>query len=191
MSIGRTTSIGVLIAASLFVALAILLDGQVSRTVNSVGGLLWLVAAVFLIRGLRGHDRFLPLLTLSTLLTLVLTFVTSPSDYLSASIGFAVAGAAIAFVARSHGTDWAATIPALWLPIHLVVALIRVAERTIRDIPATVRTDPPPTSAFVPFVMVVAAFAGGAVVREVRRQKVSGDSSHADAQSQTSYQANR
>jgi hypothetical protein len=157
-----------LIAAALLVGGAIAADGQAARTINGIAGLLWIAAGAAVVWSLRGDEGFLPRLLVSGGLTLTLVLITRPSDYLSAAIGFTVAGAVIAATAPGRERSWAVTVPALWLPVHLAVALARVADRALRDLPAHVRTEPPPTSALVPLVMVIAAWLGGAVFSLVR-----------------------
>jgi hypothetical protein len=157
--------IALLILASLVVAIAIIADGQVARTVNGIGGLVWITSVVFLIRQLRTDSRFTALLAISATFALVLVLLMKPSDYLSAAVGFAIAGSVMGYVAKSHPLNWSATVPAFWLPIHLLVAISKVVVRAIRDQPGSVRTEPPPTSALVPFVMVFAALLGGFAIQ--------------------------
>lgn len=165
--------ITILIAASLIVAVAIIASGQVARAINGVGGVLWIASTVLLIRHLRGTQQFARLLTIASSITLVLVLVTKPSHYLSAIIGFSIGGAVVAYAARSQELAWSAMVPALWLPVHLGVAVVRAIERSVRDLPTTVRTEPPPTAAFVPFAMVLAALLGGFAVQMWRQRHVS------------------
>lgn len=164
--------------ASLLVALAILIGDPLGRAINGIAGLLWIASAVVTMRRIRSDPRWVPLLLLAASVTTVLVVATRPSHYLSAAIGFAVAGAIVAAAARPPELAWAATVPALWLPLHLGVAVIRALDRTIRDLPASVRTEPPPTSALVPFVMVIAALLGGIAIQSWRGREITGRSLH-------------
>ena len=101
--------------------------------------------------------------------TLVLVQFVKPSDLLSAAIGFGVAGLLIGLIARRRELLWAAIVPALWLPVHLSIAITSAMLETADDQAAAIRTDPPPTEAFVPLMMVVAAVAGGFVALGLRR----------------------
>jgi hypothetical protein len=170
--------IALLTIASLIVAVAIVADGQVARTINGIGGLIWIGAALVLVRYVRSNASFGPLLTLAAFATLILVLFTHPSDYVSAALSFVIAGAVVGFAANAQSIVWSATVPALWLPIHLVVAIVKVLERAIRDRPASVRTEPPPTSALVPFVMVIAALLGGIAIQKWKARESPNRSVH-------------
>jgi hypothetical protein len=57
------------------------------------------------------------------------------------------------------------------LPEHLGVALVKAIVREIRNQPANVRTDPPPTAALVPLAMIVAAWGAAMLVERYRSRK--------------------
>jgi hypothetical protein len=90
---------------------------------------------------------------------------------LSAIVGFTLAGAVVASSIRPHSVSWAQVVPAIWLPVHLGVAVAKAIDRAVRDLPNHVRTDPPPTSAFVPMAMVLAAWLGAVVAAELRARR--------------------
>jgi hypothetical protein len=155
----------VLIAAGVLVGVAIALDGPVSKAVNGIAGVLWILAAVLLVRNSRQTAGSTRLFAATVVVGLVLVLAVRPSDLAWAAVGFAAGGAAVAVVATSARERAALLLPALWLPLHLLVAVIKAAIRAIRDQPASVRTDPPPTAALVPLAMIVAAYVGGWLVQ--------------------------
>ena len=169
ISSSRLAGIILLLLAALVVAVAILTSGPVSRGVNGVGGIMWITSLVLLWRALGAGRRPFFLLGAAATFTLVLVQFVKPSDLLSAAIGFGVAGLLIGLIARRGELLWAAMVPALWLPAHLSIAISSAILETADDQAAAIRTDPPPTEAFVPLMMVVAAVAGGFVALGVRR----------------------
>jgi hypothetical protein len=170
-SIDERWGFPILVAASGIVALAIIADGQVARTVNGIGGILWLIAAFVLVKARRSAPQFLPKLLPCGALTLTLVLISKPSDYLAAIIGFGVAGAVVAASIRLNPVEWAQIVPAIWLPVHLGVAVGKAIYRAVRDLPNHVRTEPPPTSAFVPMAMVLAAWLGALAVTQYRARR--------------------
>jgi hypothetical protein len=153
-----------LLAAGVIVGAAIALDGSVSRGLNGIAGILWIAAAGSLLREASKRREFRGLLTTTVLYCLALVVAIRPSDFLWAAVGFTAAGAAIALRSSGAPERAALLLPALWLPIHLLVAIGKAVYRSLADQPANVRTDPPPTAALVPLVMIVAAYAGGWLV---------------------------
>jgi hypothetical protein len=150
-----------LVVAGVVVAGAILVGGQPARLLNGVGGALWVAAAVWMVASLRGERRWLPILAAALAAAAVMALIVRPGTYLEALVGFLVAGGAVALIARPLGVHWALLAPALYFPLHIAVAVVRVvASGGARS----VRTDPPPTEAFVPLAMIAAAALGGAVV---------------------------
>jgi hypothetical protein len=94
-----------------------------------------------------------------------------PTDLLWAAIGFTIGGALVSLAVAGRRLEWAGFFAAIWLPTHLLVAVARVIERSIRGLPANVRTDPPPTAAFVPFAMVICALLGARLVVLIRAKQ--------------------
>jgi len=154
----------ILIAAAVVVGIAIVLDGAAARGINGIAGLMWFLAAGLLIRFTIKQSGGWTTFGLTIVISFVLVLLVKPSDLMWAAIGFTIGGALVALVARSEREKAALLLPAIWLPTHLLVAIGRVAERAIRDQPARVRTDPPPTAALVPLAMVIAALVGGLIV---------------------------
>lgn len=167
----RYAGIVLLVIAALVVAVAILTSGAISRGVNGAGGILWLISLILIWRDLGRGDRPLMMLAGVLAITVVLVLVVKPSDVVTAALGFGCAGLLAGLAARRQEVMWAAMIPALWLPVHLSIAISRAVLDAASERAATVRTDPPPTEAFVPFMMVVAAVAGGLAVAAMRRSR--------------------
>lgn len=160
-----------LLVAGVVVGAAIALDGPVSRGLNGIAGILWIVAAVTLLVEAKLRDEFRRLVGLSIVVCLVLVLAVRPSDLLWATLGFTVGGAIIALSVKTRPERAALLLPALWLPMHLFVAVVKAVVRAIGDEPARVRTDPPPTAALVPLAMIVAAYVGGWVVRWLQAER--------------------
>lgn len=160
-----------LVAASLIVGLAIATSGQLSKTINGVGGILWIASAVALGLRLKSSPRWIRYALLAFALTLALVLLVKPTDLLWAAVGFTMGGAVLGLAVPDRRIEWAGFLAAIWLPAHLLVAIVRVIERSIRDLPANVRTDPPPTAAFVPFAMVVCALIGSQLVRAIQAKR--------------------
>ena len=162
----RLGAIGLLVAG-LVVALAIVTDGAVSRGINGIGALCWMASLVALLLGVRDGTRWGTRLGLAALVTLVLSYGVEPTNIAKAVPGFAIGGAAIALVSR-RPVLWALMVPALWLPIHLLTAVVPAIIRAANGGEASVRTDPPPTAAVVPLLMIVSAGAAGWLVGTIR-----------------------
>jgi hypothetical protein len=169
--VGQLPVIG-LVSASLFVAVAILIGGNAAKAINGIGGLLWIGSAIALVRSLTGERRFVIMLGTVSFETLILVLLLKPSNLAWSVLGFALGGAAIALLTSNRPYDWALLLPALWLPVHLLVAISRAIVRAIGDGDAAVRSDPPPTAALVPFAMVVSALAGAWIIGWWRRRNL-------------------
>jgi hypothetical protein len=168
---GDLTFLCGLILAGLLVAVAIVADGAVAKTFNGLGGIVWIGSAVRLLLHLRREERFLPHLLMTILIGLILVLLAKPDDFVAAAIGFGCGGAVIALVTGGRAVRWALLLAAMWLPLHLTVAVIRVVERAVRDLPASIRRDPPPTAAFVPLSMILAAWLGAVIVEAIRERR--------------------
>ena len=165
----RVGGIG-LVLAGLVVALAIATDGALSRGINGVGAMIWMLSLAALLRGGRDGSRWRIMLSLAALVTLVLSFGVEPTNIATAVPGFAIGGAAIAFVSR-RPVAWALMVPALWLPVHLLTAVVPAIVRSVTGGEASVRTDPPPTAAVVPLLMIVSAGVAGWLVGRWRERR--------------------
>jgi hypothetical protein len=159
------TGIALLLVAGVVVAIAIATEGALSRAVNGIAGVLWILSAWFLVNALRSDLKFWPRLAQVTAICLVLVLVVRPGDLALALSGFSAAGAIVAATTGTRGFTWAVLLPALWLPVHLGTAVAKAAYRAIADQPAALRSDPPPTAAIVPFSMIVGAMIGAWLVR--------------------------
>lgn len=161
------TGTALLLAASLIVGIAIASPDPLSRVINGISGVLWIAAATLVVRALRNDAAFWRRLALVVALGMVLVLLVRPSDLLLAMLGFGAAGALIAALLGERGLAWATVLPALWLPEHLLTAVARALYRSARDLPASVRSEPPPTAALVPFAMVVSAIGAAWLVRRL------------------------
>lgn len=157
-----------LVAAAVIVGIAIAIGGDTRRLVNGVGGVLWLVAAFLIVtRAVAAGVRW-PQIGQVAFVLVILTYLIRPTDPLWALIGFGWGGVAVGFNGRALGSRMGALLGALWLPTHLTIAVMRAVVRNIRDEPVALRSDPPPTAALVPLVMVLAAWVFASLAAEWR-----------------------
>lgn len=155
--------------AAVLVGVAIVWDGSGARLVNGVGGIVWLACGAAQVRALTYEPRRWLMGSSVLAATIILAVVVRPSDGGIAILGFGAAGAGIAFLATRSTVAWAVLVPALWLPVHLAVAITKSVVREISGGAATIRTDPPPTTAAVPALMVLAAWGAATLVVYFRR----------------------
>lgn len=171
--IARREWLGVLglIIAGIVVAIAILLDGASSRAVNGVGALLWLGSTAILVREVARGPRWWTVGALTLAVTVALSTLVEPTSLAAAVPGFAIGGLIVALIAP-RPVGWAVLVAGLWLPVHLLTAVIPAIIRAASGGTAAVRTDPPPTAAIVPLAMILAAGAAGLAVgwRRSRRE---------------------
>ena len=160
-----------LVAAGLVVAVAIAASGALARGTNGIAGILWISAAAMLIASQRGDRQFWSRLLIVAAVGLGLVLVVKPSDMAWAIAGFGLAGIAIGLMFNDRGVAWAKVLAALWLPEHLGTAAGKAIYRAVRDLPATVRTEPPPTTAFVPLAMILAAWFGALLIAQLRARR--------------------
>jgi hypothetical protein len=66
---------------------------------------------------------------------------------------------------------WAKLVPAFYLPMHIGTAVLKAVGRSILGMESSIRSEPPPTAAIVPAVMVAAALAGGWIAQRVKRSR--------------------
>ena len=126
-----------LIAAAIVVGIAIGLDGDIRKGINGVGGILWLVAAFYIVRGAFAAGVTVMQVAITIGIILVLSSLIRPSDPLLAAIGFGWGGVAVGWIGRGLGSKLGALLGALWLPAHLLIAVARAAIRELQDKPAT------------------------------------------------------
>lgn len=162
----RIGAAGLFLAAAV-VGVAIVIGGTAARTLNGVGAILWLVSAGLLAFTLPPPSRRLPGLLAAIASGLLLGAVIRPGTLVEAVIWFVVAGAAVALIAGDRIGVWALLVPAIYLPVHLLIGIGRAVMRG-----GAVRTEPPPTPAILPLVMILAAALGGALAAAyVRRSR--------------------
>lgn len=171
---------GSLAVATVIVGASIAADGTLARALNGVAGVTWFASsAMFVMEGRRRGASMLQW-TGVLALTVGVAFVIRPSDFALAIAGFAPAGFIAAMAVKRDPMLWAKMIPALYLPMHIGTAMIKAAGRSALGMESSIRTDPPPTAAIVPAVMLAAAMAGGWVASRFRARGVAADSRLAD-----------
>jgi hypothetical protein len=160
----RIAAVGLLVAAAV-VGVAIVAGGSAARALNPIGAILWLASGVLLALTLPEARR--PAWGWAAALAggFILGAVVRPGGLVEAIVAFAIAGALTAIVAGGRSGGWALLVPAIYLPVHLVIGIGRAMLRN-----GGVRTEPPPTAAIVPLAMILAALlAGIAAASFVRR----------------------
>jgi len=150
-----------LAAATVIVGASIVADGTMARALNGAAGLTWFSSSgMFIVEGRRRGSS--PLQWSGILaLTAGVAFVIRPADLVLALSGFVPAGFLAAAAVRRDPMLWAKMIPALYLPMHIGTAVLKAAGRSALGMESSIRTEPPPTAAIVPAVMLGAAVAGG------------------------------
>jgi hypothetical protein len=160
----RTAAAGLFLAAAI-VGLAIVVGGTTARPLNAIGAVLWLVSAVLLAVSLPPVQRQMPGWIAAIAGGFILGALIRPSGLIEVIVWFALAAAVVAFAAADRVGAWALLVPAIYLPVHL---LIGIGRAILRD--GGVRTDPPPTAAIVPLAIVLTAAAAGALAATLVRR---------------------
>jgi hypothetical protein len=96
----------------------------------------------------------------------VLGAVVRPAGIGEALVAFAVAGAIVVLVAGDRSGGWALLVPAIYLPVHLLIGIGRAMLAN-----GGVRTDPPPTAAVVPLAMLLGASLAGLLAASLVRSQ--------------------
>jgi hypothetical protein len=147
-----------LVVAGVVVALAIVVGGTAARALNGIGALIWVASGVMLAVTLPRPER-LPLAWVAAIVTGgLLGAVIRPGTFAVAIVAFAISGAAVVLLGGDRTGGWALMAPAIYLPVHLVIGIIRAIMRG-----SEMRVAPPPTAALLPFSMVIAALVAGIV----------------------------
>lgn len=162
---------GTLALATVIVGASIVADGQLAKALNGIAGLTWFASsAMFILEGRRRGSTPLQWAGI-TALTVVVAFVVKPSDIWLASAGFVPAGFIAARIAGRNPMLWAKMIPALYLPLHIGTAVLKSVGRNALGMESSIRTEPPPTAAVVPAVMLGAALVGGFIARKLAKTR--------------------
>jgi hypothetical protein len=161
----RTAAAGLVLSAGI-VGLAIVLGGATARLLNPIGVVLWLVSAVLLGVSLPPVQRPMAGWAVAIAGGFILGALVRPSGLIEVIVWFALAGAVVAFAAADRVGAWALLVPAIYLPVHLLIGIGRAILRN-----GGLRTDPPPTAAIVPLAMLLAAAAAGALAAAVVRRR--------------------
>ncbi len=173
MKLRDRTAIGTagLALGALLVGVAIVMDSDLGRAVNGVGGVLWFASTAWLtVAAVRTRPPAW-LWGVLALVVIVVAFVVKPSAILPAMVGFVPAGALLAAITPRSKLLWAALVPAWYLPAHIGTAVLKSAINSLLGNEASLRTDPPPTAAIVPLLMVACALAGGAIVHYLHERR--------------------
>lgn len=179
MLIGRTKleriATGTLAAATVVVGASIVADGSLARGLNGIAGVTWFASsAMFLFEGRRRGSTGIQWVGVVGL-TAAVAFVIKPTDLVLATIGFGGAGLAAGLFARRDPVFWAKMIPALYLPLHIGTAVLKSVGRSVLGMESSIRTEPPPTAAVVPAVMLITAMAGGWIATRIRESRNDGE----------------
>ncbi|HEX3302997.1 MAG TPA: hypothetical protein VHR64_08960, partial [Thermomicrobiales bacterium] len=129
-----------LVVAAIVVGIAIGMDGDGRRFVNGIGGILWLIGAFLIFTRSLASGVSWRQIGLVIAVILVLSWLIRPTDPVWAVIGFGWGGVVVGFSGRDLGSQLGAMLGALWLPAHLLIAVVRVGIREVRDQPAALRT---------------------------------------------------
>jgi hypothetical protein len=164
----------ILVAAAVVVGIAIGMNEDSRRVVNGVGGLLWMVGGFLIITRSIAAGVTWRQIGLVLAVILVLSYLVRPTDPVWAIIGFGWGGVVVGYAGGAFGSRLGAMLGALWLPAHLLMAVVRAGIRELRDQPAALRSDPPPTAVVVPLVMVLAAWLFAALAAEWRTGREDG-----------------
>lgn len=165
----------ILLVATILVAISILLDGTPARLFNGVAGITWFSATALLaMAGLKASRRR-ALWAVLIGLTAVVAFVVRPTDMLLAIVGFGPAGFLVGMLARDGRVLWGTLVAGLYLPFHIGTAVLKAVGRSLTGGEASIRSEPPPTAALVPFVMLLAAMAGAAVASYLIARNTDGE----------------
>lgn len=155
-------------AATVLVGASIVADGTLARALNGVAGFTWFASsALFILERRRRGATSLQWIGI-TALTAVVAFVVKPSDIVLATVGFVPAGLAAGIIGSRNPMLWAKMVPALYLPLHIGTAVLKAVGRSALGMESSIRTEPPPTAAVVPMVMLAAAMVGGFLARKFK-----------------------
>jgi hypothetical protein len=157
-------------AATLIVGASIVTDGSLAKVLNGIVGVTWFASSAMF--ALEGRRRGAPVTQWVGVLglTVAVAFLIRPSDLVLATIGFGGAGLAAGLLASRDPMLWAKMIPAFYLPMHIGTAVLKAVGRILTGMEASIRTEPPPTAAMVPAVMLVMVMGGGWVASRIRGQ---------------------
>ena len=154
-----------LVAAAAIVGVAITIGGSAARVLNGVGAVLWLLSGVFLALSLPEAQRRAWGWVAALAGGFLLGAVVRPGDLVEAIVAFAVAGALVVLIAGDRVGGWALLVPAIYLPVHLIIGIGRAMISN-----GGVRTEPPPTAAVVPLSMLLAAMLAGMLAASRQRR---------------------
>jgi hypothetical protein len=153
------------VLSAAIVGLAIVVGGTTARLLNPIGAVLWLASGVLLALSLPSAQRRVLGWAAAIAGGFILGAFVRPGDLIEVVAWFALAGAVVVFAAADRTGAWALLVPAIYLPVHLLIGIGRAIMRN-----GGMRTDPPPTAAIVPLAMLLAAAAAGALAATIVRR---------------------
>ncbi|HEV2072640.1 MAG TPA: hypothetical protein VGR29_03270 [Thermomicrobiales bacterium] len=174
MVLGRTkleqVATATLGAATLVVGASIVTDGSLAKALNGFAGLTWFASAAMF--AWEGRKRGAPVTQWAGVLglTAAVAFLIMPSDLFLATIGFGGAGLTAGLLAGRDPMLRAKMVPAFYLPMHIGTAVLKAMGRDLLGMESSIRTEPPPTAAIVPVVMLVMAMGGGWIASRIRER---------------------
>ncbi|MFN8592984.1 MAG: hypothetical protein U0031_16125 [Thermomicrobiales bacterium] len=163
----RTAVVG-LVLASLIVGVAISLGGTMARSLNPIGGLIWIASGVLLAMSLPPAQRPVPGVVVGAGAGFILGAFIRPATLEAAIISFGIAGLLTVLVAGDRSGAWGFLVPSVYLPVHLIIGIGRAVMNG-----APMRTDPPPTAMILPLMMIVAAAVGAAIAAALVQRQAS------------------
>lgn len=155
-----------LFAAAAVVGIAIVAGGSAARALNGIGALIWIASGLALAWTLPAASRRSLGWIAALAAGLLLGGIVRPGTVSEAIIAFGIAGAIVVFAAGDRSGAWALLVPAIYLPVHLVIGIGRAMLRE-----SGVRTDPPPTAAILPLAMIISAGLAGWLVAAAMRNR--------------------
>lgn len=161
----RYGAAGLFLAATV-VGIAIVAGGSAARALNGIGALIWIASGLILALTLPAPSRRSLGWIAAAAGGLILGGIVRPGTVSEAIVAFGAAGAIVVFAAGDRSGAWALLVPAIYLPVHLVIGIGRSMLRE-----SGVRTDPPPTAAILPLAMIVAAGVAGWLVATAMRNR--------------------
>lgn len=161
----RGAAAGLIVAAAI-VGIAITAGGSTARTLNGIGAIVWIASGVVLVLTLPEVERKWLGWIAAAAAGILLGGVVRPGTVTEAVVSFAIAGGVVVLAAADRSGSWAFLVPAIYLPVHLSIGIGRALLRE-----SGMRTDPPPTSAILPLMMILSAAIAGSLVAAALRSR--------------------
>src|SRR5215217_5910267 len=124
----RTAAAGLVLSAAI-VGLAIVVGGTTARLLNPIGAVLWLASDLVLAASLPSAPRRMFGWAAAIASGFILGALVRPSGLIEVILWFALAGAVVDFAAADRAGAWALLVPAIYLPVHLLIGIGRAILR--------------------------------------------------------------